>query len=160
VTTVATVPTTSSSTPNLSESDRAEILAAATVARLGQGMPSHADVRVVRLVGQATSDGFIQPGSEATPLTDPEQQAIHEALPRQTVSFIEPPNYEELVDPQGNAEFTVVNLAEPEVRQGRIVVVATAWCGMLCGTGGAFTVEHDGSGAWRVTGPYGPQWEA
>jgi hypothetical protein len=157
---VPSVPTTSPSRPIISESERAEILAAATLARLGQGMPSHADIRVVHLVGRATSDGFIQPGSQSTPLTDSEQQAIRDALPTQTVRFIDPPKYEELVDPQGNAEFTVVNLAAPEETQGRIVVVATAWCGMLCGTGGAFTVERGDTGAWHVIGPFGPQWEA
>ena len=56
--------------------------------------------------------------------------------------------------------FVIVNLAEPEIADGQVVVVATSWCGGLCGTGGAFVVAQGDDGVWHVTGTYGPQWEA
>jgi hypothetical protein len=140
----------------IGEVDRAQILAAAAVARLAT-MPVMFDtVDVIDIVGQATSDGFVDFTAGAA-LTEVERNSITEALGSRTVRFVPVSAFEQLVPAEG---YAVLSLAEPVVVDGRLTITTALWCANLCGTGGAYAVQRGDATTWLITDPVGPQWEA
>ena len=142
--------------PALSEVDRAEILAAAALARLETGVPVFNTIDVIDVVGHATPDGFVD-FDAGVPLTEAEQNSIIEALGSRTIRFVPVPAFEQLVPAEG---YAVLSLAEPVVVDGRLTITTALWCASLCGTGGAYAVERADATTWLITDPVGPQWEA
>ena len=140
----------------ISEVDRAQVLAAAAVARLGT-MPVMFDtVDIIDVVGQATLDGFVN-FDAGVPLTEVERNSITHALGSRTVRFVPVTAFDQLVPAKG---YAVLSLAEPVVVDGRLTITTALWCANLCGTGGAYAVERADATTWAITDPIGPQWEA
>jgi hypothetical protein len=147
---------TPSPVPALSEVDRAQILAAAAIARLTTGAPAFNTVDVIDVVGHATPEGFVDFGA-GVPLTDAEGNSITQALGSRSVRFVPVPAFDQLVPADG---YAVLSLAEPVVVDGRLTITTALWCASLCGTGGAYAVERMDNATWAISDSVGPQWEA
>lgn len=147
---------TPSPVPALSEVDRAQILAAAAIARLTTGAPAFDTVDVIDVVGHATPEGFVD-FDAGVPLTDVERNSITQALGSRGVRFVPAPAFDQLVPAEG---YAVLSLAEPVVVDARLTITTALWCASLCGTGGAYAVERGDATTWLITDPVGLQWEA
>ena len=146
---------TSSPVAALSEFDRAQILAAATDARLNSEHRMYETVDVIEVVGDATADGFVN-FDDSVALTEAERNTIVQALGSRSVRFV-PADVDQLVAAPG---YAVISLAEPVVLDGQLSITTALWCGNVCGPGGANVVEKRDDGTWRITDPIGPQWTA
>ncbi len=153
---INTLDGTQSPVPSLSEGDRAQILAAASIARLKTGVPVFNTLDVIDVVGHATPEAFID-FDGGVPLTEAERNSIAQALGSVSVRFVPVPVFEELVPADG---YAVLSLAEPAVVDGRLTITTALWCASLCGTGGANAVERLDGATWTVADPVGLQWEA
>jgi hypothetical protein len=139
----------------LSEFDRAEILAAATVARLDSEGSMFDTVDVIEVVGHATADSFVN-FDDPVALTEAERNTIIQALGSRSVRFV-PAAFDQLVAAPG---YAVISLAEPVVLNGQLTITTALWCGNVCGPGGANAVERRDDATWKIADPVGPQWVA
>jgi hypothetical protein len=139
---------------SLDASDRVEILAAVAAERVKIFQEQITLVDVVEVVGRGV-DGFVR-FAEIAPLTDAERDAIIAAVAPAAVEFV---RHDHVDAARLDLSHVAIQLAEPEIVDGRVMVTSAILCGELCATGGPYSLDTNDDGAWMVTGaPLENQW--
>jgi hypothetical protein len=123
-------------------------------------------VNVIDQFATLVPDGYLVVGDDGRSMDSTVRQAVERSLAPATVTWFHTPD-DILGDPAATGVWPtyqeiglILTFGAPEIDGPSATIVSEMWCGMVCGGGTTFTLEHSDTDDWIVTGTTGNGWAA
>ncbi|MEO6124488.1 MAG: META domain-containing protein [Ilumatobacteraceae bacterium] len=162
--TIETTPTATATPEQAVAADRADVIAAAVLARVTVdnsfgGQDTFTAVTIVQIFGEPTADAMITIEADGPRFTDAERAAVEASLAPLPVHWTDDPQDPSALTAQAAGQRdAIVTISEPVVTGDSATIVTGLFCGELCAIGGAHELGRQADGTWIITGHPGPQW--